>query len=232
MSENQVAIVTGSSQGIGRDVAKLLSKNFHVIITGRRLSALEGLQDEIKLKGGNSTIVQMNLNDFNAIKNLSDEINNRWGRLDVMVANAAFLHSLTPLNNLEEKDWNESLNVNLTSIWVLIKYMQPLLLKSKAGRAVLITSGAAIGERPFWGAYAVSKAGLEALARVWAGEMKGSNLKVNLFDPGATRTSMRAKAYPGENPNKLKTTIEVAKSIIKLCDSNFNSHGMRFKYEN
>ena len=97
MSENQVAIVTGSSQGIGRDVAKLLSKNFHVIITGRRLSALEGLQDEIKLKGGNSTIVQMNLNDFNAIKNLSDEINNRWGRLDVMVANAAFLHSLTPL---------------------------------------------------------------------------------------------------------------------------------------
>ena len=232
MSEKFIAIVTGASRGIGREVSKLLSKDFHVIISGRTVEALEELDDEIRLSGGSSTIVPMDLNDFNAIKNLSEEIKKRWGKLDVMIANAAYLHDLTPLADLDEKNWHKSINVNLTSIWILIKYMQPLLLKSKAGRAVILTSGAALGERPFWGGYAVSKAALESLTRVWAGEMKETNLRINLFDPGATQTTMRAKAYPGENPKNLKPPIEAAKSIIELCNKNFSSHGFRFKHEN
>ena len=231
MSE-KVALITGASRGIGKEVAKLLAKNkAHVIITGRTIGALEELHDQINDLGGNATIVQMDLNDFIAIEKLSKAILERWGKLDILVANAAYLHDLTPLSHLNIDEWQKSININLSSTWFFIKNFEHLLINSKEGRAVFITSGAAHGERPFWGAYAVSKAAVESLARVWAGEIKETNLKVNLFDPGGTNTKMRAKAYPGENKNKLNNPKDVANKILQLCDENFQKNGLRFNFK-
>ena len=232
MNKQKIALITGTTRGIGREVAIQLAKDkVHVIITGRTIGALEELHDEIEVNNGSSTIVQMDLNDFKSINNLSKSITERWGKLDILVANAAYLHNLTPLSHLEYTEWQKSINVNINSVWMLIKNFEQLLLKSNNGRAVLITSGAALGARPFWGAYAVSKAALEAMGRAWAAEMNETNLKINLFDPGATKTNMRAKAYPGENQKSLKDPKEAAKYIVKICSHKFYQNGERLNYQ-
>ena len=131
---------------------------------------------------------------------------------------------------MSEKDWQISLNVNLSANWLLIKYFESLLLKSKNGKAIFITSGASEGFRPFWGAYAITKAGLDSMIRAWSSEMKETNLSINLYDPGATKTQMRAKAYPGEDPNTLKNPIAVGEDILRICDKDFRQNGERIKY--
>ena len=231
-STKKIALVTGASRGIGKEVSLLLAKNnVHVILLARTIGALEEISDNIIDLGGSSTIVQMDLNNLNSIFQLSKEIDERWGRLDILIANAGYLHNLTPMSHISEKDWQLSFNINLNSNWFLIKHLENLLLKSNFGRAVFLTSGASLGHRPFWGAYAVSKAALDAMIRAWSSEMKETNLKINLYDPGATRTQMRTRAYPGEDPHSLKSPREAANDILKFCDEQYKISGERLVYK-
>ena len=231
-SSKKIALVTGASRGIGKEVSLLLAKNnVHVILLARTIGALEEISDNIIDLGGSSTIVQMDLNNLNSIFQLSKEIGKRWGRLDILIANAGYLHNLTPMSHISEKDWQLSFNINLNSNWFLIKHLENLLLKSNFGRAIFLTSGASLGHRPFWGAYAVSKAALDAMIRAWSSEMKETNLKINLYDPGATRTQMRTRAYPGEDPHSLKSPKEAANYILKFCDEKYKISGERFVYK-
>ena len=230
-TKNRIALITGATRGIGKAISILLAKNnIHVIILGRTLSALDDLSDEINDFGGSSTCIQFDLNDLSEISKISQEIKQRWGKLDILISNAAYLHNLTPLSHLSEKDWQISLNTNLSSNWLLIKHFENLLLESEYGRAIFLTSGASQGYRPFWGAYAITKAGLDSMIRAWSSEMEKTNLSVNLYDPGATKTQMRARAYPGENPEMLKEPDEIAKDILKICNKNFIKNGERLEF--
>ena len=230
-TNSRIALITGATRGIGKEIAMLLAKNkIHVIILGRTLSALDELSDKINAFGGSSTCIQFDLNDLSEISKISHEVKQRWGKLDILISNAAYLHNLTPLSHLSEKDWQISLNTNLSSNWLLIKHFENLLLESKYGRAIFMTSGASQGYRPFWGAYAITKAGLDSMVRAWSSEMEETNLNVNLYDPGATKTQMRARAYPGEDPKILKDPDEVAKDILKICNKNFIKNGERLEF--
>ena len=230
-NDNRIALITGATRGIGKAVSLALAKKkIHVILIGRTIGALEELSDDIKSFGGSSTYIQFDLRDLNRLYDISKEVKQRWGKLDILISNAAFLHNLTPLSHLSEKDWQISLNVNLSANWLLIKYFESLLLKSKNGKAIFITSGASEGFRPFWGAYAITKAGLDSMIRAWSSEMKETNLAIKLYDPGATKTQMRAKAYPGEDPDTLKDPIEVGEDILRICDKDFRQNGVRIKY--
>jgi len=230
-TKSRIALITGATRGIGKEISILLAKNkIHVIILGRTLSALDDLSDKINDFGGSSTCLQFDLNDLNEISKISQEVKQRWGKLDILISNAAYLHNLTPLSHLSEKDWQISLNTNLSSNWLLIKHFENLLLESEYGRAIFLTSGASQGYRPFWGAYAITKAGLDSMVRAWSSEMEETNLNVNLYDPGATKTQMRARAYPGENPNILKDPDEIAKDILKICNKNFIKNGERLEF--
>ena len=226
---NKIILITGASRGIGRAVALAAAKaGANLIITGRTIGALEELDDEIKAAGRKATIVELEMLDHGAIPRLAEAINRRWGKLDGFVANAATLNPLTPLSHLEDSVWNDTITINLTAQWHLIKAMEPLLLAASAGRAILVSSGAAEGIRPFWGPYAISKAGLEAMGRVWAGETEKTNLRINILDPGGTATGMRASAFPGENPDTLPQPSDVAPAFLALLDPACVDHGQRF----
>ena len=228
---SRIALITGATRGIGREIAILLAKNkIHVILLGRTLSALDDLSDKINDFGGSSSCIQFDLKDLSEISKISLEIKKRWGKLDILISNAAYLHNLTPLSHLSEKDWQISLNINLSSNWLLIKHFENLLLQSEFGKAIFLTSGASQGHRPFWGAYAITKAGLDSMVRAWSSEMKETNLSINLYDPGATKTQMRARAYPGEDPKILKGPDEVAKDILKVCNKDFVKNGERLEF--
>ena len=231
-TNSRIALITGATRGIGKEIAMLLAKNkIHVIILGRTLSALDELSDKINAFGGSSTCIQFDLNDLSEISKISHEVKQRWGKLDILISNAAYLHNLTPLSHLSEKDWQISLNTNLSSNWLLIKHFENLLLESEYGRAIFLTSGASQGYRPFWGAYAITKAGLESMVRAWSSEMEKTNLSINLYDPGATKTQMRARAYPGEDPKTLKDANEIALDILKICNKNFIKNGERLEFK-
>ena len=230
-TNSRIALITGATRGIGKEIAMLLAKNkIHVIILGRTLSALDELSDKINAFGGSSTCIQFDLNDLSEISKISHEVKQRWGKLDILISNAAYLHNLTPLSHLSEKDWQISLNTNLSSNWLLIKHFENLLLESEYGRAIFLTSGASQGYRPFWGAYAITKAGLDSMVRAWSSEMEETNLSINLYDPGPTKTQMRASAYPGEDPKILKDPDEIAKDILKICNKNFIKNGERLEF--
>ena len=227
--QNKIILITGASRGIGRAVALAAAKaGADLIITGRTVGALEELDDDIKAAGGRATIVELDMQDYEAIPRLATAINGRWGRLDGFVANAATLSSLAPLSHLDNSVWNDTIAVNLTAQWHLIKAMEPLLLAASAGRAVLVSSGVATGIKPFWGPYAISKAGLEAMGRVWAGETEQTNLRINILNPGGTATEMRASAFPGEDPSTLPQPEDVAPAFLALLDPACNDHGQRF----
>ena len=231
--KNRIALITGATRGIGKEISLALAKkNIHVILLGRTIGALEEISDKIHLDGGKATCVQFDLSDLNKICDLSQEVKERWGKLDILISNAAYLHNLTPLSHLSEKDWQTSININLSANWLLIKYFEKLLLESKNGKAIFITSGASEGFRPFWGAYAISKAGLDSMVRAWSSEMKETKLNINLYDPGATKTQMRARAYPGEDPDTLKHPSKIGEELLKICDEGFNKNGERLRYPN
>ncbi len=224
--KDRLILVTGASRGIGRAVAiAAANAGAELIITGRTIGALEEVDDEIKAVGGKSTIVEMDMEDYPAIPRLAAAIESRWGRLDGLVANAGMLPALTPVAHLEQSAWDTCLSVNLTGQWHLIKAMDPLLRAAPAGRAILVSSGAAEGIRPFWGPYAAAKAGLEALGRSWAGENEHNNLKINLMNPGGTATGMRASAFPGEKPESLPSPEDIAPAFLMLLQDDCPHHG-------
>ena len=226
----KVILVTGASRGIGYAVALAAARaGADMIITGRTTGALEELDDAIKASGNRATIVEHDLRDAAALPRLAVAIHERWRRLDGLVANAATLGTLTPLSHLDQNVWDETILINLTAQWHLIKAMEPLLIAAPAGRALLVSSGAANGSYPFWGPYTVSKAGLEAMGRVWAGETEQTNLRVNIINPGGTATSMRAAAFPGEDPQTLPTPDAIAPAFLQLLSSSCQDHGQLFQ---
>lgn len=217
IDQKRIALVTGASRGIGRAAAiSLAGAGHHVILSARTAGALEEVDDEIRQNGGSASILRLNLTHADKIDALGPTLFERWQRLDVLVAAGGILGPLSPLNHLPDKDWDEVMTINLNANWRLIRTLDPLLRRSAAGRALFVTSRAASKIRAYWGAYAVSKAGLEALVKTYAAEAASSPLKVNLLDPGATRTKMRAQAYPGEDAATLKPPEALAPLILEL----------------
>jgi NAD(P)-dependent dehydrogenase (short-subunit alcohol dehydrogenase family) len=227
----KIALVTGASRGIGQATALALARGgAHVVALARTVGGLEDLDTHIRAAGGSATLVPLDLKDVAGIARLAVALNERYGRLDVLVGNAGILGPLSPLGHVAQKDWDEVFAVNVTANWHLITAMDPLLRQAPAGRAVFLTSGVAANPRAYWGPYAISKAALEALARTYAAETAASNVRVNLFSPGPTRTRMRATAMPGEDPNSLKTADDVAEKIVELCRPEFTESGKIYDY--
>lgn len=221
---DRIALVTGASRGIGYQIAKqMAAAGAHVIAVARTVGGLEDLDDEIKEERartgkGEATLVPLDITDMQGIDRLGGAINERWGKLDVLVANAAVLGTISPIGHVEARAFEKVMNINVTSTWRLIRSVDPLLRKSDAGRAILLSSGAAHSARAFWGPYSASKAAVEAMARSWADETSSFALRVNCVDPGRTRTAMRAQAAPGEDPMSLPHPSEIAARIIQLAD--------------
>ena len=230
MVENKkIALVTGASSGIGSATAiELAQKNVHVIITGKTLSGLQVTESKIKLDGGTSTIAQLDMNDFVGIDRLGMEIFKRWGKLDILISNAAVLGILGPLHHQSSEDFFDVININLLSNHRLIRSMDALLKKSTFSKALFLSSSMASTPKSFWGAYAISKAALNHMVKIWANENKNNNLSVIIVNPGKTRTKIRAKAMPGENEQVLQTPEEVAKKIVNLIFLNKVSKGKIF----
>jgi NAD(P)-dependent dehydrogenase (short-subunit alcohol dehydrogenase family) len=228
--KDRIALVTGASRGIGYFTALELAKaGAHVIACARTVGGLEDLDDAIKAAGsGSATLVPFDLADMNAIDALGASIFERWGKLDILVANAGVLGVISPIGHVEAKTFEKVMTINVTATWRLIRSVDPLLTRSDAGRAVILSSGAAHKCRPFWGPYSASKAAVEALARTWAGESQNTPLRITSVDPGATRTAMRAQAVPGENPETLPHPTEVAKAILPLVGPDVTETGKLF----
>jgi NAD(P)-dependent dehydrogenase (short-subunit alcohol dehydrogenase family) len=215
----RIALVTGASRGIGYHIAKeLAASGAHVIAVARTQGGLEDLDDEIKAAGGEATLVPLDLSDMAGIDRLGGAIHDRWGKLDILVANAAMLGTISPLGHVEAKVFDRLMTLNVTSIWRLIRSVDPLLRLSDDGRALILSSSVAHSARAYWGPYAASKAAVEVLAR----------LKINSVDPGATRTAMRAQAAPGEDPMSLPHPSEVGAKIARLCHPDVQETGKLF----
>jgi NAD(P)-dependent dehydrogenase (short-subunit alcohol dehydrogenase family) len=229
--KGQVALVTGASRGIGHATALALARaGAHVVAVARTVGGLEELDDAIRALGGSATLVPLDLKDYEGIGRLGAALTDRYRRLDVLVGNAGILGPLSPLGHVEPKAWDDVIAVNVTANWHLIRAMDMLLRLSEAGRAVFVSSGVGSNPRAYWGPYAISKAALDALARTYAAETASTNVRVNLFNPGPTRTRMRATAMPGEDPATLKTAEPVAEKIVTLCLPEFQESGKTYDY--
>jgi len=227
----RIALVTGASRGIGYAAALALARaGAHVVALARTAGGLEELDDAVRAAGSAATLVPLDLRDYEGLYRLAAALNERHGRLDVLVANAAVAGVPSPLDHIEPKAWDEAMAVNVTANWHLIRAMDPLLKRSDAGRAVFITSGVAGTARAYWAPYSVSKAALDVLARTYAAETSATLMRVNLFNPGPTRTRMRAQAMPGEDPMTLPMPEEVAEKIVDLCLPSFNETGKLYDF--
>lgn len=227
----RLVLVTGASRGIGRAVSLELARQGHLVIAvARSKAALQKLDDEIRALGSEAVLVPMDLKDTKGIETLGKLISEKFGRLDGFIANAGILGTLGPLETCGPRSFEETIQVNLTANAHLIRALAPSLHRAEAPRAVFITSGAAARPRAFWGPYQASKAGLEALVKAWADETEKMPLRVNLFDPGATRTGMRAEAMPGEDPMTLPAADEVARELAKLVSPDETRSGARIAY--
>ena len=214
-----LALVTGASRGIGRACAiGLAEAGAHVIATARTQGGLEELDDEILARTGErATLVPLDLKDGAGIDRLGGAIFDRWKKLDILVSAAGELGVLTPVAHLEPKAWERAIQVNMTANYRLIRSMDVLLRQSAAGRAIFFTTGAARNPQAFWGAYAATKAGLEALVEVYRDETAITNLRPVLLSPGPMRTAMRAAAFPGEDPDTLAKPEEIVPLVVDLC---------------
>jgi len=222
----KIALVTGASRGIGRAAAIALGgEGAHVICVARTVGGLEETDDAIQKAGGTATLVPLNLKDFAAIDRLGASIFERWKKLDAFFGNAGTLGVLTPLSHMDPKVFQELVDINVTANWRMIRSFDPLLRQSEAGRALFVTSAVARRNTPFWGGYAMSKAALEMLAFTYAAELSGTNVKVNVLDPGPVRTLMRARAMPGEDPATLPRPEELTPTILEALSSSHDKTG-------
>jgi len=214
----RVALITGASRGIGAAVAKAYAaEGAHVVLLARTVGGLEAVDDAIQAAGGTATLLPFDLSKPEQLATLGPTLAEKFKRLDILVANAGILGTLSPVAMSDPKMWERVFKINVLANYQLIRTLDPLLRGSDAGRAIFVTSGAAHAHMPFWGAYAASKAALEELAATYAEETAHSPLKVNILDPGRVRTAMRAEAFPGEDAAKLPAPETLVEKFIELA---------------
>lgn len=229
--QGRVALVTGASRGIGRAAALAYAEaGAHVVALARTTGALEELDDAIRAIGGSATLVPADLADAGAIEKLGPALLQRWGKLDIMLANAGILGPLAPLTHASPKEWAQVFDINVSANWRLLKSVEPALQASDAGRVILLSSGAAHKCMAYWGPYSISKAAVEAMARTYANETSTSPLRVMLVNPGPLRTRMRAQAMPGEDPQTLRTPEDLAPHLVKLASPDWMETGKIFDF--
>ncbi len=224
----KLALVTGASRGIGAAVAKRYAQEgAQLILVARSTKGLEATDDAIRQFGGEEPLlVPCDLIDYPKIDEMAKAINDKYGKLDILVGNAGMLGSLMPLQQFPVKMWHETIGLNLNTNWHLIRAFDPLLRLSDNGRAVFVTTGATHTPPAYWGAYATSKAALEAMVRVYAEEVKNTtNLKVNLINPGATNTDMLDKAFPGKDLTEHPSPEDITEAFVQLAETNCSLHG-------
>lgn len=224
--DGRIAVVTGASRGIGRAVAlRYAAEGAHVIALARTVGALEELDDEIGKAGGSATLVPVDLNDLDKLEALGPSLYQRFGKVDIFVANAGGLGTVGPVSHHEPKLWEETFRINVHANFRLIRSLEPALRLSDAGRAIFVTSGAARRNTAYWGAYAASKAALETMALTWADELANTKVRVNLLSPGPIATRMRAAAFPGEDPATLRQPDAIAGAFVDLALPSCTRHG-------
>jgi len=227
--KGRIALITGASRGIGQAVAKRFAREgAHVILVARDSKKLEVVDDEIHSFGGTATLVPLDLRDYAKIETLAAMVAERFGKLDILVGNAAILSDLTPLPHVGPEDWEKVMSVNVTANWQLIRCFDALLKRSDAGRALFVTSGVTTHPSPYWGPYAISKSALESMVLTYAAENSKTPLRVNLIDPGRVRTRMRAQAFPGEDPMTLPEPDAITDVFVKLASHEFGQTGEKF----
>lgn len=222
----RLALVTGASRGIGAAVARLFAREgAHVVAVARTVGGLEALDDAIKAEGGEATLVPLDLADGAGIDRLGAALHGKFGKLDILVGNAAMLGVLSPVGHIDPPVFERTLALNVTANYRLIRSLDPLLRLSDAGRAIFVTSGASKHAIPYWSLYCATKAALESLALCYAAEVASTRVRVNLVNPGPTRTKMRAEAFPGEDPLLLPTADDIATAFLPLADETCTLHG-------
>lgn len=228
MSENKpldgrIALVTGASKGIGAATAiALADAGAHVVLTARDVKSLEQVEDTIHERGGSATIAPLDLSESDGIPRLAAALAQRWDKLDIMVINAAFLPVLTPVTQIDPKQFSQALTVNVLATQALIAAFDPLLKRADHARVIGLTSSVGATPRAYWSAYGATKAAFDNLLETYASEVeKLGDIRVAILDPGATRTQMRARAYPGEDPATVKPPEDVAARIVALVQEDF-----------
>lgn len=226
--KNKIALITGASRGIGAAVAKRFAQEgAQLILVARSSADLERIDDEIQKYGPPAVLVPFDLTDLPRIDDLAKSIAERFGRLDILIGNAAILGGLTPMTHIPPSLWHQVMTTNLHANWHLLRAFEPLLVKAHDARLVFVTIGitAHSTPTPYHGAYAVSKSALEMMVKTYAAEVKHTAFKVNLVNPGATRTLMRAQARPGEDPMSVPAPEELTEVFVRLSEAECPWHG-------
>ena len=224
--DGKVALITGASRGIGAAVAQRFAREgAHVVLAARTVGGLEEVDDAIHAAGGTATLVPFDLREFIKIDELAAALLDRYGRLDILVGNAGEFGIFSPLGHIPPSIWAEVVDLNLTANWRLIRAMDPLLRAAPAGRAIFVTSAIGRDSLAYWGPYAVSKTALEMLVRIYAAEIAKTQVRANLVDPGPLRTRLRARAFPGEDPNSLPPPETVTDLFLDLASPDCTRNG-------
>ena len=230
--KDRIALITGASRGIGRAVAlELAAAGAHVIAVARTEGGLTELDDDINAIGGSATLVPLDLRDFDAIDRLGAAVFERWKKLDILIGNAGLLGNLGPMSHISPDDWQIMTDINLTANWRLIRSFDVLLRQSDAGRAIFVTSGAARYCKAYWGGYAVTKAALDAMVKVYAAELADTNVRVNLLNPGPIATGLRAKAFPGEDPSTIAQVEDLAPLFVQMASPDYDKNGQIIDFQ-
>jgi NAD(P)-dependent dehydrogenase (short-subunit alcohol dehydrogenase family) len=224
--DGKIALITGASRGVGAAVAERFAREgAHIVLAARTVGGLEEVDDKVRAAGGSATLVPVDLRDVIKIDELAAALFDRYGRLDVLVGNAAEFGVFSPLAHIDPATWAEVMDLNLTANWRLIRAMDPLLRTAPAGRAMFVTSGVVRRASAYWGPYAVSKAGLEMLVKIYAGEIATTRVRANLIDPGVVRTRLRARAFPGEDASRLPPPESVTEAFLALASTECTRNG-------
>ena len=218
--DKKIALITGASRGIGAALAKgFAAANYHVVLLARDQAALEAVDDQIQNAGGSSTIIPFDLKKIDELEALGPLLDQKFGRLDVLIGNAGVLGGLTPISHSKMKDWQDNFTVNVTANVQLIRTLDPLLRNAPHGRAIFITSGKGQNPTAYWGAYGASKAALNNMVMTYSEETKHTNLRVHLLRPGVVATDMLNLAYPGGyQAGAVKQPEDLIQPCLDLCD--------------
>lgn len=225
-NQNPIALVTGASRGIGAEIALALAgQGIHVVAAARTQGGLEELDDRIQKAGGSCTILPVDLSKLDAVDQIGPTLAERFGRLDVLVANAAMLGPLSPVHHIRPKEWEQVMALNFMSNIRLVRSVDPLLRSAPAGRAVFITTALVQKPLAYWGPYCASKAALQAFTQSYAAETLETPLKINAIHPGVVDTAMLKGAFPGGFPGETKTPAQAAADILPYCLPACTAHG-------